>query len=954
MGKYFKKLLDFRRYKKRSETRVSHSSSYPVHRHWISPHKSGAGSPPIRGSVPYSKGSPGSGPQGPRRSGFLLKSFPDKETKRLLQDHYKSKTSERLSGLSKFPNGDVKNHCRSIVPGLFHGHPGPQRRLLPCAHPRKPSKVLKSGNKYELRALPFSVPGHALWVGNRTKGLHKDRHRDGRTYQRSPRNICSIFGRLPFSWQFPSQGRSSIGQSPGHSRKAGLADKRGQVGPSPLTGASVPGHHSGFQSPKVLPAHLKDRGNKKVNRATSIRPTNLHQEGHVPLRTNDGNDSRSHMGSDKEPTTPVADPRILGREQLQLRRPPSLIPRHHSVPKVVVGRKEPYRRKILEARKSKGSYYRRQWHRLGGSLGGSILSGQMGSRRRKEVLKLQRTPSGSTRVTGDKRAFKVPPRSGTVGQRYYRRVLEQTGRYQKRRIVRPVLPDLRPSRTIFPFPIGSLSKGRGKYSGRLLKSPDPPSGRLDPKQGNFPKNRETLGPPADRPFLLKGKSTGRAILFPKSVRPSLGGRRSSSPLEVGASLCLSPHSSNSEGSKESEGGSGRINFDSSFLAKKGLVFPAEGYVNRGPVGSARSQGPSVAGASSPSTGEEPPSHGLEVERQILTRKGFSSTVISTMLHSQKPITHKIYFKVWKVFQQFCGPSQNPESCSIAKVLDFLQAGLDKGLRPATLRVHIAALSSFLHKRLALDPWVIRFIRGAERVHPSVRIRVPPWNLSLVLEALTKPPFEPIEDIPIKFLSLKTAFLVAITTARRIGEISALVISPPYTTILDDRIILRPDPAFVPKVVSAFHRDQEIILPSFCEAASSPGERKFHSLDVRRAVIQYLQETASWRKSNSLFIQFSGAGKGEKASKSSLARWVKQAIQLAYLAAGTPVPAQLKAHSTRAVATSWAERQSASIDQICKAATWSSPCTFFRHYRLNISDPSGLAFGRKVLQAVVPP
>lgn len=325
-----------------------------------------------------------------------------------------------------------------------------------------------------------------------------------------------------------------------------------------------------------------------------------------------------------------------------------------------------------------------------------------------------------------------------------------------------------------------------------------------------------------------------------------------------------------------------------------------------------------------------------------------------MLHSQKPITHKIYFKVWKVFQQFCGPSQNPESCSIAKVLDFLQAGLDKGLRPATLRVHIAALSSFLHKRLALDPWVIRFIRGAERVHPSVRIRVPPWNLSLVLEALTKPPFEPIEDISIKFLSLKTAFLVAITTARRIGEISALVISPPYTTILDDRIILRPDPAFVPKVVSAFHRDQEIILPSFCEAASSPGERKFHSLDVRRAVIQYLQETASWRKSNSLFIQFSGAGKGEKASKSSLARWVKQAIQLAYLAAGTPVPAQLKAHSTRAVATSWAERQSASIDQICKAATWSSPCTFFRHYRLNISDPSGLAFGRKVLQAVVPP
>ncbi|XP_069827928.1 uncharacterized protein [Dendropsophus ebraccatus] len=65
-------------------------------------------------------------------------------------------------------------------------------------------------------------------------------------------------------------------------------------------------------------------------------------------------------------------------------------------------------------------------------------------------------------------------------------------------------------------------------------------------------------------------------------------------------------------------------------------------------------------------------------------------------------------------------------------------------------------------------------------------------------------------------------------------------------------------------------------------------------------------------------------------------------------------ATLKAHSTRAVSTSWAEKGDVSLEQICKAATWSSPHTFFRHYRLDLSSTSDISFGRRVLQAVVPP
>ena len=38
-----------------------------------------------------------------------------------------------------------------------------------------------------------------------------------------------------------------------------------------------------------------------------------------------------------------------------------------------------------------------------------------------------------------------------------------------------------------------------------------------------------------------------------------------------------------------------------------------------------------------------------------------------------------------------------------------------------------------------------------------------WDLGIVLEALSKPPYEPVRE------ALKTVFLLAMTSARRIGE-----------------------------------------------------------------------------------------------------------------------------------------------------------------------------------------
>ncbi|KAG9462566.1 hypothetical protein GDO78_013854 [Eleutherodactylus coqui] len=98
----------------------------------------------------------------------------------------------------------------------------------------------------------------------------------------------------------------------------------------------------------------------------------------------------------------------------------------------------------------------------------------------------------------------------------------------------------------------------------------------------------------------------------------------------------------------------------------------------------------------------------------------------------------------------------------------------------------------------------------------------------------------------------------------------------------------------------------------------------------------------------------GPGRGRAASRRSISRWIKSTIQQAYSSGNSSIPEGLKAHSTRAVSCSWAERAMATPDQICKAATWSNLHTFTKHYRLNTDLSSDLSFGRKVLQAVVPP
>ncbi|XP_073434410.1 uncharacterized protein [Dendrobates tinctorius] len=451
----------------------------------------------------------------------------------------------------------------------------------------------------------------------------------------------------------------------------------------------------------------------------------------------------------------------------------------------------------------------------------------------------------------------------------------------------------------------------------------------------------------------QGELENDTVLLPKPQGDSSGSRCASDKMGLQASLRLSSPISTSSSVEEDQERQGKGHSHRPVLAQKSMVFELQDHVGRRSLGSPGHPGPSVPGPGLPPSGGWPTSHGVEFERSLLESKGFSPDLIDTLLKSRKVVTTKIYVRIWKRFLESSNVNTG-DSVPIGQILEFLQKGLDLGLSTSTLKVQVSALGALFSCNIAANYWVKRFIKAASRSRPIVKNRLTPWDLNLVLTAMTEAPFEPILSASIRSLSLKIAFLIAITSARRVSDIQALSRRPPFLQVKEDRVILRPDPAYLPKVASSFHRSQEIVLPSFLPKPTNEKEEKLHTLDVRRCLLEYLAATDPWKKDNALFVSYQGPRKGLRVSKSTLARWIREAISLAYASKGRVAPEKLKAHSTRAVATSWAERSEVSIDQICKAATWSSPSTFYSHYRLDLGASADLSFGNRVLQAVVPP
>ncbi len=198
--------------------------------------------------------------------------------------------------------------------------------------------------------------------------------------------------------------------------------------------------------------------------------------------------------------------------------------------------------------------------------------------------------------------------------------------------------------------------------------------------------------------------------------------------------------------------------------------------------------------------------------------------------------------------------------------------------------------------------------------------IPSWDLSLVLRALQQGPFEPLQTVEPKFLSMKTLLLLALATIKRVGDLHAFSVDDSCLQFgpVDSQIILRPRPCYVPKVPTTPFRDQVVSLQALPPEEAEPA---LALLCPVRALRYYVDRTQSFRTSDQLFVCHGGRQKGNAVSKQRMAHWIVDAITLAYQTQCVPCPFRLRAHSTRSVASSWALARCTSLTDICRAVAW---------------------------------
>ena len=325
------------------------------------------------------------------------------------------------------------------------------------------------------------------------------------------------------------------------------------------------------------------------------------------------------------------------------------------------------------------------------------------------------------------------------------------------------------------------------------------------------------------------------------------------------------------------------------------------------------------------------------------KSGFSGRAARVLSGVLRESSSRLYQSRWKIFCGWCrGRSVAPVNASVPVVVDFLiHLRQDKGLSVSAVKGYCSALNSVLALKgrdLAASREITTLLRSFARSVNPVELRPPAWDVSLVLQSLTGAPYEPLRTCEERFLAQKTLFLLALASAKRIGELHALSYRVSHTRDWGEVSF-----AFVTGFV-AKTQDPSSLAPRF-EGFTVPAltnarkNRNGRLLCPVRAVKVYLDRTAPHRpRCERLFVT---AGRSKKEiSKTTVSFWLRKTISHAYELSGTalPVPAP-RARETHGIAPSILFRKNFAVDQVLKAGTWRRHTTFTRHYLRDIAHKS---------------
>ena len=301
--------------------------------------------------------------------------------------------------------------------------------------------------------------------------------------------------------------------------------------------------------------------------------------------------------------------------------------------------------------------------------------------------------------------------------------------------------------------------------------------------------------------LADGKTP--SVLCPSVGTQGNGGRCIPPTLGQPPGVCLPSDSHHKESSSQTESLSPlRAHPDRPLLASKRMVSRSSGTSIR--HSNRTTQTPrSAATTAFPSVSRKSPNASSDCVvtlKRFARQAGFSETVAGQLALCRRTSTRLNYQARWGKFRKWCKDSHHRSSePTIPKIAEFLTFLFrTEKAAVSTIKGYRSMLSSvfkFCLPEISTSPILKDLTRSFEISAPRPIHRSPTWDLDNVLEYLSGPPFEPLADASFRNKTRKAFFLLAMATAKRVGELQALSFSVSHR---GDDLILHYDPFFLAK------------------------------------------------------------------------------------------------------------------------------------------------------------
>ena len=356
----------------------------------------------------------------------------------------------------------------------------------------------------------------------------------------------------------------------------------------------------------------------------------------------------------------------------------------------------------------------------------------------------------------------------------------------------------------------------------------------------------------------------------------------------------------------------------------------------GPSGhpSRSSRPPAPASISAPLPGSpQATASCLETLRQFTRAAGFSSAVVEQSSLARRPSSRAVYQLRWSGYRSWCHSHGHSVSRpSLAKVADFLSwLRSTRGLSVSSIlgyRLMLFAVFRFHLPSLSSDPVLRDLLRSFKLSSAECVLRPPAWDLAKVLRFLNSSHFEPLSQASLRALSQKALFLLALATAKRVGELQAL---SSVVTFVGLDACLSYIPQFVAKSESLTHSiPRSFLVKSLSDfAAGLVADLLLCSVRDLRIYLDMTRSLSPLR--HRLFV--SPRRPSRAMSKNAVSFFLREVIHAA--GASRPEVGSVRTHEIRSVSTSVAFHRNWSVSSVLESATWSSSSVFSSFYLRDI-------------------